>query len=213
MPSGVTQNTSRLSGVLATTASADPGRADPAGASRKAPWSAHPVPGAAVHQFEAIAPSLVTQNTSKWSGMRAATAIAEPCSADPGGAILNGPWSPQPAPGAAAHHWLTIAPSGPTQNTSRLSAKRATAAMGAPGRAAPAGEMGKAAPCSYQPPSAALTHHCVMTDPFGATQNTSRLSGVRATVVTDAPEMVAPAATTSDGLWSAQPWPAAPAHH
>src|SRR4029079_15920631 len=123
--------------------------------------------------------------------MRATVAIAEPSSAEPRGAILNGPWSPQPAPGAAAHHWLATAPSGRTQNTSRLSAGPATAGIGAPRRAEPAGAMGKAGPCSPQPPPAAANHHCVMTDPFGATQKTARLSGVGASVAADAPGLVA----------------------
>ncbi len=119
--------------------------------------------------------------------MRATTATAEPFSAEPGGATLNAPWSAQPAPGAAAHHWLATAPSGRTQNTSRLSEVRATAAIGAPGLAEPAGAIGNAPPCSVHPPSGAAAHHCVMTDPSAATQNTSRLPGVRATVVTAAP--------------------------
>src|SRR5690348_3081890 len=104
-PSGPIQNTSRCPDARATAAMPMPPLpAAPGGVIGKGWWSPQDAPGAESHQVEPTAPSGPIQNTSRWSGVRATTATAEPARAAPGGAIPNGAWSPHDAPGAESHH-------------------------------------------------------------------------------------------------------------
>src|SRR6266487_1771034 len=87
-----------------------------------------------------IVPSGPTQNTSRWSGVRATAVMGESARAAFGGEMANGGFQ-RALLNPASQKVVPIVPSGPTQNTSRWSGVRATTAMGESARASFGGEM------------------------------------------------------------------------
>src|SRR5262249_19926903 len=131
-----------------------------------------------------IAPSGPTQKTSIFPGSRATADMPEPgmaafCGVMPNGLLKRSLLKPN------AQNVLPMAPSGPTQNTSRCSGLRAIAASGDPGRAWLGGVIGNG-PFQrfWLKPSA---KNALPIAPSGPTQNTSSFPGWRATAVTKAP--------------------------